>query len=182
MWHLTCDTWHVTPYTWHVTHNIWHVTNGGGEHSLKISAPKRLPFGCNYVLNLEEKDDWINEWTNDNGVCKTVPATPGLLKKRPSVAGAVLQLPPLLINSFGRWSLRQKSRRQKLRSRQKSRRGQKKGDKNQEGDNNQEGDKNQESRRLQKSRRQKQRRRQKSGRQKSRRKNRWRQKPVRRQK
>ena len=41
-WHMTCDTWHVhvTCDMWHVTRDMWHVTRlGGGEHSLKISAP-----------------------------------------------------------------------------------------------------------------------------------------------
>ena len=29
---------HVTRDAWHVTHDTWHVW-GGGEHSLKMSAP-----------------------------------------------------------------------------------------------------------------------------------------------
>ena len=33
-----------------------------------------------YVEDLEEKDDLVNELMNDKGVCKTAPATPGLLK------------------------------------------------------------------------------------------------------
>ena len=42
MWYVTRDMWHVTRDTWHVTRDMWHVTHdtfGGGEHSLKISAP-----------------------------------------------------------------------------------------------------------------------------------------------
>ena len=42
MWHVTCDTWHVTGDMRHMTHDTWQMTHdmfGGGEHSLKISAP-----------------------------------------------------------------------------------------------------------------------------------------------
>ena len=57
MWHVTCDTWHVTHDTWHMTFDmLW------GEHSLKISA------------------DWLTDLINHESVCRTAPATPGLLK------------------------------------------------------------------------------------------------------
>ena len=83
-WHLTYDTWHVTPDMWNVTpdmwhmtcdtwHDTWHVTHGTmveGEHSLKISAPQLLRFG--------QESSWLAESIYD-GVCKTAPATPGLL-------------------------------------------------------------------------------------------------------
>ena len=37
---VTCDLWHVTRDTWHMTHDTWHFFFwGGGEHSLKSSAP-----------------------------------------------------------------------------------------------------------------------------------------------
>ena len=35
-----------------------------------------LDWRC--LEDLEEKDDWINEWMSDEGVCRTAPATPGL--------------------------------------------------------------------------------------------------------
>ena len=50
----------------------------------------------------------MNESVNHGGVCRTAPATPGLLIiftlrifNRPGVAGAVLQTPPSFIHSFG---------------------------------------------------------------------------------
>ena len=37
---VTHDMWHITRDTWYVTCDMLHVTRlGGGEHSLKISAP-----------------------------------------------------------------------------------------------------------------------------------------------
>ena len=62
MWYVTCDMWHVTRDTWHVTHD----TFGGGVDILS-------------KLHLEEKDDSLNEWINDEAVYRTAPATPGLL-------------------------------------------------------------------------------------------------------
>ena len=56
------------------------MTHGGGEHSLKISAPPLLLFGIDSVLNIpnEKITQLINEWMNGKGVYRTAPATPGL--------------------------------------------------------------------------------------------------------
>ena len=146
---------------------MWHVTRlGGWTFSQKFSS--LAPTVCDlwYYEDLEEKDDWLNEWINYEAVYRTAPATPGLLtitnqpwcrpsrpttrtgsrrrcrassrrstikgqrKKegrgrgrreerrgeergwqdisrfinRPGVAGAVLQSPPLLTDSFIDWS------------------------------------------------------------------------------
>ena len=54
---MTRDTWHVTPYTRHLTRDMWHLT-------------------CDRCLeDLEEKERLINY----GGICRTAPATPGLL-------------------------------------------------------------------------------------------------------
>ena len=56
MWHVTCDIWHVTCDTWHVTCcDLW------------------------YLEDWEEKADRLTDLNNDKGVCRTAPATPGLL-------------------------------------------------------------------------------------------------------
>ena len=42
---------------WHVKHDMWHKV--GGEHSLKISAPKLLRVGIDSVLKiLNERDQF----------------------------------------------------------------------------------------------------------------------------
>ena len=53
----------------------------GGDHSLKIAAPKLLRFGIDSVLKIlnERITYWMNEWINDEGVYRTALATPGLL-------------------------------------------------------------------------------------------------------
>ena len=50
---------------------------GGGEHSLKMSAPQLSQFGIDSVLN--SKDHLLKESIIDKGVYRTAPATPGLL-------------------------------------------------------------------------------------------------------
>ena len=63
MWHMTCDTWHVTSDMWHVTCDTWNVTClGGGEHSLKMSAPWLLLFVIYDNMKIWRKriTDWIN--------------------------------------------------------------------------------------------------------------------------
>ena len=51
----------------------------GGEHSLKISAPQLLWFGIRSALKIFPQST-LNESINYEGVYRTAPATPGLLK------------------------------------------------------------------------------------------------------
>ena len=45
-------------------------------------APELLQLGCGGVLKIfEQKDDKLNQLMNYKGVCKTAPATPGLLTR-----------------------------------------------------------------------------------------------------
>ena len=84
MWHLTHDTGHVTPDTWHVTPNAWHVTPdtwkvGGGEPSLKCSAPLLLRFGNEglmEIFKIKIPTKWMNYY---KAVYRIAPATTGLL-------------------------------------------------------------------------------------------------------
>ena len=57
------------------------MTHGGGELSLKMSAPQILLFEIDSVLNILNKKitQLMNELMNNKGVYRTAPATPGLL-------------------------------------------------------------------------------------------------------
>ena len=72
---MTCDMWHVTHDTWHVTCDTF---GGGGEDSLKISAPQLLPFVIYDIMKIWRKR--MSDWINHEAVYRTAPATPGLLK------------------------------------------------------------------------------------------------------
>ena len=58
---------------------MWHMM--GGEHFLKMSAPQLLGLGIESVLMILNKriTQWMNQWISDKDVCRTAPATPGLL-------------------------------------------------------------------------------------------------------
>ena len=83
--HLTLDTWHLTPDTWHLTPDMWHLV--GDEHPLKISRLLLSLFGRDCALKIffhkpslsELMNEWMNELINYEAVCRTAPATPGLL-------------------------------------------------------------------------------------------------------
>ena len=82
---MTPDTWHLTPDTWHLIYETWLVTHGGGwTFSQNFSSLALSVCTGMWFEDLEEKDDWINEsmneLINDEGVCRTAPATQGLLK------------------------------------------------------------------------------------------------------
>ena len=78
MWHVTCDTWHVT-------HNTWHV----GEMKLlwTFQVPSFNGLGVMMFRRLGGKG---------SGICRTAPATPGLLK----LDGVALLLTDLPLTSF----------------------------------------------------------------------------------
>ena len=84
MWHVTRDRWQVTRDTWHVTHDMWHMTHGVvwtfSQNFSCLALTVWDLWCCEY---LEEKADTLNQWINEsmNGeaVCRTAPATPGLL-------------------------------------------------------------------------------------------------------
>ena len=57
-WNLTCDTWNMTCDTWQVTCDmLWGVN----------------------ILSKFQPNEWMNEWLSDKDVCRTAPATLGLL-------------------------------------------------------------------------------------------------------
>ena len=70
IWHMTCDTWHVTH-------------GGGWTISKNFRSPALKVWNKQCLEDYEQKDDqlsqWINQWINHKGVCRTALATPGLL-------------------------------------------------------------------------------------------------------
>ena len=84
MWHMTHDMWHATCDTWHVTCDTWNMTGGGRwTFSQNFSFPFLTVWEWRYFEDFEEKGDSpnqsVSESMNDKGVCRTAPATPGLL-------------------------------------------------------------------------------------------------------
>ena len=55
----------------------------GVEHYLNMSAPLLLRFGSDDVLKIRRKR--MNRLINYEGVCRTAPATPGLLNTKGSI-------------------------------------------------------------------------------------------------
>ena len=65
-----------------MTHDRWHVTHSrlcrvNILSKLQLSSFNGLGIWC--FEDLEEKDHWINQLMNDKAVCRTAPATLGLL-------------------------------------------------------------------------------------------------------
>ena len=57
----------MTHDTWYATHNTQGVVNIVS----KLQVPSFNGFGLWHFDDLEEKDDWSNEWISDEGVCRT---------------------------------------------------------------------------------------------------------------
>ena len=66
----------------HVARDTWQV--GRAEHSLKFSASQLLRSGNQGILKIfpQRMSELLNGLVCDKGVCRTAPATPGLLKNR----------------------------------------------------------------------------------------------------
>ena len=78
MWHITCYKCHVTHDKWHMTCCTWHMTCCGGWIFFKnFSSLALTVLDLWYFKDFEEKAHWLTEWMNQEGVCKTAPATPG---------------------------------------------------------------------------------------------------------
>ena len=76
-WQVTGDTWRVTHDMWNVTHDMWNVTHDtwcGVNILSKFQLSRFNGFG---VLIIGRKR--ITHWIYDKGVCRTAPATTGLL-------------------------------------------------------------------------------------------------------
>ena len=74
---VTRDRWHMTHDMWHETHDTWFGVNILSKFQLSSSKH----FDIYVPVNIWKKrmTDWLNELMNDKSVCRTAPATPGLL-------------------------------------------------------------------------------------------------------
>ena len=80
MWHVTREMWHGARDMWHVTCGIWHVTCcGGWTFSQSFSSLALTVCDFWYYEDWEEKAHGPNQSINNKTVCRTAPATPGLL-------------------------------------------------------------------------------------------------------
>ena len=90
MWHETFDRWQVTHDMWQVIHDKWHVPGDIWQMTLGVGSTLSQNFSslsltvwevwC-YYEDIEQKDDQLTDLINGGGVCRTAPATPGLLIK-----------------------------------------------------------------------------------------------------
>ena len=78
-WHVTHDTWHMRCDMWYVSRDTWHFA-GGRTISQNFSSPAHTVCDLWYLEDLVEKADSSTDWIKHKGVCRTAPATPGLLK------------------------------------------------------------------------------------------------------
>ena len=75
---MICDTWHMTSDTWHVTcDECW-----GLNILSKFQLPSSYGLGETEFWRYfnERITEWLNQWISDKGVCRSAPATPGMLK------------------------------------------------------------------------------------------------------
>ena len=80
-WHVTCDTWHGTHDMWHVTSDMWHMTDGRRwTISQNVSFLALMVWEWRCYEDISTKDDLLTESMSNEGVRRTAPATPGLLK------------------------------------------------------------------------------------------------------
>ena len=109
---MTCDIWHVTCDMWHVTRDMWHMTCDM-LWGVNILSTFPLPsfYGLWFMIfwrlgGKGSRTDLINQLINDKGVCRTAPATPGLLNI--GLCRTNLEkVPPHAISSFlGAWKLK----------------------------------------------------------------------------
>ena len=88
-WHMTHDTWHMTHNTWHMTHDIWHMVGGVNILSkFQLSSSNGLGF---MMLWISWGKGLINQSISHGGVCRTAPATPGLLNRAREKTKTVLK-------------------------------------------------------------------------------------------
>ena len=99
---VACDTWHVTCDMWYVTRDMWHVTGEGRwTFSQSFSSLALTTLEWRFVEYLEEKADSLPfKSVSDKGVCRTAPATQGLLESFPQ-KNAGLTPTQFLKKSFG---------------------------------------------------------------------------------
>ena len=88
IWHVTCDMWHMTGDIWHVICDkpcdMWHVTHdrlGKVNLLLKVQLPSSYSLRVKVYWRYFHRPSLnpSNQSISDKGICRTSPATPGLL-------------------------------------------------------------------------------------------------------
>ena len=70
MCHVTCEMWHMTRDTWH--RGWWTLCQNFRSLALTI-------WKIWWLEDISTKEHLMSEWMSHGGVCRTAPATPGLL-------------------------------------------------------------------------------------------------------
>ena len=87
MWHMTCATWDLTPDMWHLTYDMFHLTHRGWWTLCKNFKFLALTVWVwRFCEDSKQKDHLLNQLISEKGVCRTAPATQGLLN--------ILNMPP----------------------------------------------------------------------------------------
>ena len=76
MWQVTRDRWHMTGDSWYMTRDMWHMTHVNILSKFQLSRSNGLGF---MKLWISGGKGWLTQIINDEAVCRTAPATPGLL-------------------------------------------------------------------------------------------------------
>ena len=77
---MTYDKWKGTHDTGHMTHDMGHVTLDMGQIFSENVSPLALTIrNLWWSEDFEEKDQWGTQLMNDKAVCRTAPATLGLV-------------------------------------------------------------------------------------------------------
>ena len=82
MLQVTYDIWQLTHDMWLMTYDTLHMTGWVmWTFSQNLSSLALTVWDWRCFEDLEENDESVNELFIDKGVCRTAPATPGLLIK-----------------------------------------------------------------------------------------------------
>ena len=80
MWHVNFDMWHVTRYTWHMTSDMWHMTC---DTCWGVNILSKFQLSSSNGLGVMLLWIYFNKPSltlmNHEAVCRTAPATLGLL-------------------------------------------------------------------------------------------------------
>ena len=74
---MTYYTWLVTHDMWHMTCDMWNMGQGTFSHNLRSLAHTVWDLRC--FEDIFTKDHQLTPWTYNQGICRTAPATRGLL-------------------------------------------------------------------------------------------------------
>ena len=102
-WHVTHKTQHVKCYMWLVTRDMWYLTCDtwcGVNILSKLQLPGSNGLGVMKFWRLGGKG-WLTYWIDDEGDCRTAPATPGpwINTNIPSLQNKIYQSLPIALSA-----------------------------------------------------------------------------------